>query len=50
MTLLSETPTGMQVMVDDGGGNPVAEFVENTMPIDPAKLPGTYRATQNGEM
>ncbi len=48
VTLLSDTSTGLQVVVDDGGGTPVASFIEKTVPVDPAKLPGTYR-DQNGD-
>jgi len=39
----SESSTGFEAVVDDGGGSPWIETLEKTVPIDPAKLPGTYR-------
>jgi len=40
--LISDSSTGMQVVVDDGGGSPWIETLEKTVPVDPVKLPGTY--------
>jgi hypothetical protein len=40
--LISDSSTEMQVVVDDGGGSPWIETLEKTVPVDLAKLPGTY--------
>ncbi|MGE5285283.1 MAG: hypothetical protein ACM3OG_09975, partial [Actinomycetota bacterium] len=40
--LVSDSPTEMQVLIDDGTGTPFAAALEKTVPVDPAKLPGTY--------
>lgn len=47
--LLSDASTYMEVVVDDGIGPPTIEFLEKTVPIDPAQLPGSY-LSQNGSL
>lgn len=47
--LIADSSTEMQVLVDGEGGIPTIGILEKTVPVDPAKLPGTYRA-QNGDV
>lgn len=42
MMLISDSSTEMQVLLDDGTGTPSALTMEKIVPIDPAKIPGTY--------
>jgi hypothetical protein len=42
--LISDSPTEMEVLVDDGSGTIESALLEKTVPVDPAKLPGTYKS------
>ncbi len=42
MMLVSDSPTEMQVLIDDGAGTPSTVTLEKIVPVDRAKLPGTY--------
>jgi len=42
VTLLSDSLTEMQVLVDDGAGTPLTAILEKTVPVDNSILPGTY--------
>ncbi|HBO69015.1 MAG TPA: hypothetical protein DD658_02250 [Deltaproteobacteria bacterium] len=48
VTLISDSATEMQVLIDDGTGTPSTESLEKIVPVDPAKLPGTYTQSQEG--
>jgi hypothetical protein len=40
--LISDSPTEMQVVIDDGTGTPSTVILEKTIPVDNSILPGTY--------
>ena len=40
--LISDSPTVVQVVVDDGTGAPFTVILEKTVPVDSSKVPGTY--------
>jgi len=40
--LISDSPTEMQVVIDDGTEPPSTTTLEKIVPVDPVKLPGTY--------
>jgi len=46
--LISDSPTEVEVVVDDGTGTPSIVILEKIVPVDPAKLPGTYRQSPGG--
>jgi hypothetical protein len=46
--LIADSPTEVEVVVDEGTGTPSTVILEKTVSVDPSKVPGTYLA-QNGE-
>jgi len=40
--LVSDSPTEMQVLIDDGTATPSTATLEKIVPVDSAKLPGSY--------
>lgn len=48
MRLISYSPTEVEVWIDDGTGTPSTTTFERIVPVDPAKLPGTYVDSTDG--
>lgn len=48
VALISDSATEIQVLIDDGVLTPYIETLEKIVPIDPAKVPGTYNASPSG--
>lgn len=48
MMLVSDSPTEMQVLIDDGAGTPSTVTLEKIVSVDSAKLPGTYTLSPEG--
>jgi len=46
--LISDSSTEMQVVIDDGTEPPSTAILEKIVPVDPAKLPGTYKQSVEG--
>ena len=42
VVLISDSSTQMQVVIDDGTAPPSIATLDKIVPVDPAKLPGTY--------
>jgi hypothetical protein len=46
--LISDSSTEMRVVTDDGTAPPSIATLEKIVPVDPAKLPGTYKQSVEG--